>query len=49
MDAQMLSNIGLALVGFFGGWTHISVPNSASLKPRRQALVIDKTGTRAFA
>ena len=32
-----------------GGWTHISVPNSASLKPRRQALVIDKLGTRAFA
>ena len=33
----------------FDAWTHISVPNSASLKPRRQALVIDKTGTRAFA
>jgi putative chitinase len=33
----------------FDAWTHISVPNSASLKPRRQALIIDKTGTRAFA
>jgi hypothetical protein len=32
-----------------GGWTHISVPNSPDLKPRRQALVIDKAGTRAFA
>ena len=33
----------------FDAWTHISVPNSLDLKPRRQALVIDKTGTRAFA
>jgi len=33
----------------FDAWTHISVPNSASLKPRRQALIIDRNGTRAFA
>ena len=33
----------------FDAWTHISVPNSVDLKPRRQALIIDKTGTRAFA
>jgi putative chitinase len=33
----------------FDAWTHISVPNSVDLKPRRQALVIDKAGTRAFA
>ena len=33
----------------FDAWTHISIPNSAALKPRRQALIIDKTGTRAFA
>jgi len=33
----------------FDAWTHISVPNSPDLKPRRQALVIDKAGTRAFA
>jgi putative chitinase len=32
-----------------GGWTHISIPNSTALKPRRQALIIDKAGTRAFA
>jgi hypothetical protein len=31
-----------------GGWTHISVPNNASDKPRKQALIIDKTGTRPF-
>ena len=33
----------------FDAWTHISVPNSTALKPRRQALIIDKTGTRQFA
>ena len=33
----------------FDAWTHISVPNTTALKPRRQALVIDKAGTRAFA
>jgi len=33
----------------FDAWTHISVPNSTALLPRRQALIIDKTGTRAFA
>ena len=33
----------------FDAWTHISIPNSVDLKPRRQALVIDKAGTRAFA
>lgn len=32
----------------FDAWTHISVPNSTALKPRRQALIIDKAGTRAF-
>jgi len=33
----------------FDAWTHISVPNSPALKPRRQALIIDKAGTRPFA
>lgn len=33
----------------FDAWTHISVPNTTALKPRRQALIIDKQGTRAFA
>lgn len=33
----------------FDAWTHISVPNTTALKPRRQALIIDKSGTRAFA
>jgi zinc D-Ala-D-Ala carboxypeptidase len=33
----------------FDSWTHISVPNTPGLLPRRQALIIDKTGTRPFA
>jgi hypothetical protein len=33
----------------FDRWTHISVPNEASGKPRRQALIIDKMGTRVYA
>jgi putative chitinase len=33
----------------FDAWTHISVPNTTALKPRRQALIISKAGTRAFA
>jgi putative chitinase len=32
-----------------GGWTHISVPNDPSGTPRKQALIIDKQGTRAYA
>jgi hypothetical protein len=33
----------------FDRWTHISVPNTAGGNPRRQALIIDRTGTRPFA
>jgi len=33
----------------FDAWTHISVPNSPALKPRRQALIIDKLGVRPYA
>jgi hypothetical protein len=33
----------------FDRWTHISVPNEAGGKPRRQALIIDKMGTRVYA
>lgn len=33
----------------FDAWTHISVTNSAGAVPRRQALIIDKAGTRLFA
>jgi hypothetical protein len=32
-----------------GGWTHISINNTPDKAPRRQALIIDKAGARAFA
>ena len=33
----------------FDAWTHISVTNTPNGTPRRQALIIDKAGTRPFA
>ena len=32
----------------FDRWTHISVTNTVDGSPRRQALIIDKTGTRPY-
>ena len=32
----------------FGSWVHISVPNTPSEEPKRQALTIDRNGTRPF-
>lgn len=36
------------LIREFDSWTHISVPNTASTTPRRQALIIDRNGTRSY-
>ena len=33
----------------FDAWTHISIPNTTALRPRRQALILDRNGTRPFA
>ena len=33
----------------FDRWTHVSIPNTPEAAPRRQALIIDKAGTRVFA
>ena len=33
----------------FDRWTHVSITNSAGGTPRKQALIIDKQGTRVFA
>lgn len=33
----------------FDRWTHISVPNLPDVAPRKQALIIDKQGTRLYA
>lgn len=32
----------------FDRWTHVSIPNTPEAKPRKQALIIDRAGTRAF-
>jgi uncharacterized protein YcbK (DUF882 family) len=32
----------------FDRWTHLSIPNTVDGKPRKQALIIDKSGTRPF-
>ena len=32
-----------------GGWTHISVPSHPNGTPRKQALIIDRNGTRPYA
>ena len=37
------------LIREFDSWTHISVPNTNTDKPRRQALIIDKQGTRLYS
>ena len=33
----------------FNSWTHISIPNDANGTPRKQALIIDKNGTRPYS
>ena len=33
----------------FDRWTHIRVPNTVDTAARKQALIIDKAGTRAYA
>jgi len=33
----------------FDSWTHISVTNTTANNPRRQALIIDKQGTRLYS
>ena len=44
------SGIGFdQIIREFDRWTHISVPNGPDITPRKQALIIDKSGTRLFA
>jgi hypothetical protein len=33
----------------FDRWTHISIPNTPNLVPRKSKLIIDKQGTRSYA
>jgi uncharacterized protein YcbK (DUF882 family) len=36
------------LIREFDSWVHISIPNKFADKPRRQVLIIDKSGTRPY-
>ena len=50
VKAVIASGIGYdQIIREFDRWTHISVPNTKDMTPRRQALIIDKSGTRAYA
>jgi putative chitinase len=50
VKAVIASNLGYdQVIREFDRWTHISVPNVAGSQPRKQALIIDKQGTRQFA
>jgi hypothetical protein len=50
VKAVIASGIGYdQIIREFDRWTHISIPNIAGTAPRRQALIIDKAGTRPYA
>ena len=50
VKAVIASGIGYdQIIREFNSWTHISVPNNPSGIPRKQALIIDKQGTRAYS
>ena len=48
--AIIASDLGFdQVIREFDRWTHVSIPNQPSGSPRKQALIIDKAGTRMFA
>ena len=50
VKAIIASDLGFdQVIREFDRWTHISVPNQAGGSPRKQALIIDKAGTRVYA
>jgi uncharacterized protein YcbK (DUF882 family) len=50
VKAVMAAGIGYdQIIREFDRWTHISIPNNPEDKPRQQALIIDKMGTRQYA
>jgi hypothetical protein len=50
VKAVIASEIGYdQIIREFDRWTHISVPNTAGANPRKQALIIDRSGTRPYA
>jgi zinc D-Ala-D-Ala carboxypeptidase len=50
VKAIIASGIGYdQVIREFDRWTHLSIPNTSETAPRRQALIIDKQGTRLYA
>jgi putative chitinase len=50
VKAIIASSIGYdQVIREFDRWTHVSVPTEPMGKPRKQALIIDKQGTRAYS
>jgi hypothetical protein len=50
VKAVISSNLGFdQVIREFDRWTHISVPNTKEMTPRKQALIIDKNGTRVYS
>jgi len=50
VKAVIASGIGYdQIIREFDRWTHISIPNTIDTAPRKQALIIDKAGTRVYA
>jgi hypothetical protein len=48
VKAIIASGIGYdQVIREFDRWTHISIPNAGA--PRKQALIIDKAGTRVYS
>jgi hypothetical protein len=48
---KAIINAGLSydqVIREFDSWTHVSIPNTKDEKPRKMALIIDKSGTRPF-
>jgi hypothetical protein len=49
VKSVIAANLGYdQIIREFDRWTHISVPNNPEDKPRQQALIIDKSGTRQY-
>jgi hypothetical protein len=49
VKAIIASSLGYdQIIREFDAWTHISIPNTPNSKPRKQALIIDRTGTRQY-
>ena len=50
VKAIIASGIGYdQIIREFDRWSHISIPNHEGDKPRQQALIIDRLGTRPYA